>query len=195
MYTCLAVVLHSISVILTQSETIHRYLTIYRKYVESVVVTIHSRLPLIRTFKGNRKKFEFNRELELSRVKLYRRWSEGKWKLRRVSGRFKLYRVLVNGNRLYFSYLPTLQLFSWNVISSDYYYNFSFSHEASNERSIMKKMAHGWQLLSSLSNFPVIKIVLRFCSHFHRLQVAHWMQVLKSMLVELIPSMHKPTKC
>ena len=99
MYTCLAVVLHSISVILTQSETIHRYLTIYRKYVESVVVTIHSRLPLIRTFKGNRKKFELSR-VRVVEVKLYRKWSEGKWKFLRVSGRFELSRVRVTGSRL-----------------------------------------------------------------------------------------------
>ena len=33
---------------------------------------IYSRLPIIRTFKGNRKK------LELSRVKFYRKCSEGK---------------------------------------------------------------------------------------------------------------------
>ena len=44
----------------------------------------YSRLPIIRTFRGNRKKFE------LSRVKLYGKWSEGNWKLLRVNGRFEL---------------------------------------------------------------------------------------------------------
>ena len=41
------------------------------------------------------------REFELSRVKLYRTWPEGKRKLVRVSGRFELARVRVIGTRLY----------------------------------------------------------------------------------------------
>ena len=48
------------------------------------VIPSLSQLPIIQTFKGNRKKFE------LSRVKLYRKCSEGKWKLLQVSGRFEL---------------------------------------------------------------------------------------------------------
>ena len=42
-----------------------------------------------------------HREFELSRVKLYRKWPEGKGKLVRVSARFELARVRVIGSRLY----------------------------------------------------------------------------------------------
>ena len=37
---------------------------------------------------------------ELSRVKLYSKWPEGKWKLLRVSGRFELSRVLVTEGKI-----------------------------------------------------------------------------------------------
>ena len=61
-----------------------------------------TRLPIILTFRGNRK-ISCYREFELSTVKLYRKRSEGKWKLlrARVSGRFELSRVRVAVSRLY----------------------------------------------------------------------------------------------
>ena len=44
----------------------------------------YSRLPITRTLRGNREKFQ------LSKIKLYRKRPEGKWQLLRVSGRFEL---------------------------------------------------------------------------------------------------------
>ena len=41
-------------------------------------------------------------KFELSRVKFYRKWPDGKWKLLRVGGRFELARVRVIGSQLYY---------------------------------------------------------------------------------------------
>ena len=67
---------------------------------------INSPLPIIPTFEGNRKTFE------LLKVKLYRKRPEGKSKLLRVSGRFKLLRVRVNGIGLYYQQLHCESSFS-----------------------------------------------------------------------------------
>ena len=45
---------------------------------------IYSRLPIIRTFKVNRKKFELS-GIRVIKGKIYRKRSDGKWKLLRVS--------------------------------------------------------------------------------------------------------------
>ena len=52
------------------------------------------------TLRGIRKKGLSYWKFEWSRVKLYRKWPEGKWKLLLVRGRFELARVWLIGSRL-----------------------------------------------------------------------------------------------
>ena len=53
------------------------------------------KVPITQMFRGSTKRFQ------LSRVKLYRKWPERKWKLLRLTGRFKLARIRVIGGQLY----------------------------------------------------------------------------------------------
>ena len=71
-------------------------------------------------FRGNRKRLSY-RKFDLSRVKLFRKWPEGKCKLLRVSGRFELSTVRIIGSQLYSlksrwivaEYLPTCEARRW----------------------------------------------------------------------------------